>query len=191
MQFKANLSLESDSLLLKPVSLDDLDSLRTIAFDEDLWLYTPTKVSDGNLQSYLESGINDWQANRRMMFSIYQKQDGKIMGSTSIGNFDFKNRRAEIGWTWLGNEFQGKGFNEECKYLLLSFCFDELSLHRVEFKTDVNNIKSRKALRKIGAVEEGVLRQHTLLNNGKWRDTIYYSILESEWTLLKELYHVS
>jgi len=100
---------------------------------------------------------------------------------SSFGNVSVLDSRVEIGWSWIGLDFQGTGVNSEYKRLLLSFAFDKLKFIRVEFKTDVLNVKARRALEKIGAVEEGVLRSHTQMHHNRRRDTIYYSILQEEW----------
>lgn len=88
----------------------------------------------------------------------------------------------ELGWTWLAPEYHGQGLNTRVKYLMLRHCFEELRAHRVEFKTDNANPRSCGALRKIGARRDGVLRSHTLMHGGRYRDTAYYSILEGEWS---------
>lgn len=181
-----NLRLESDNILLRAIKIEDYNDLSTLAFHDDLWRYTSMCVTKDNLLDYIKSGINDWNNQIRYMFAIYSKKEKKTIGSTSIAAIDVVNRRVEIGWTWLGKPYQGTGINKECKYLLLCYCFETVHLHRVEFKTDVNNSKSRKALLKIGATEEGILRSHMLLHHGKWRDTLYYSILDHEWEQIKK-----
>lgn len=186
MTFDKNLQLESENIVLSAIKIEDHDDLSTLAFHDDLWHYTATWVTQENLSDYIHSGINDWNNQTRYMFGIYSKKDKKTIGSTSIAAIDTRNRRVEIGWTWLGKPYQGMGINKECKYLLLRYCFETARLHRVEFKTDVNNIKARKALAKIGATEEGILRSHILLHRGEWRDTIYYSILDHEWEHIKK-----
>ena len=101
-------------------------------------------------------------------------------------NVSTKDRRVEIGWTWLAVGSQGRGINTRAKYLLLEHCFESLSAHRVEFKTDAANRRARGALRKIGATPEGTLRSHTLMHDGRYRDTVYYSILEDEWPQVRK-----
>ena len=108
-----------------------------------------------------------------------------MIGSTSFGNFSFKDRRVEIGWTWIAKEYQGSGVNNEIKYLMLKYAFETLNFERVEVKTDVLNVKARRALSRIGFKEEGVLRSHTVMTHGRRRDTLYYSILKSEWNEVK------
>ena len=104
-----------------------------------------------------------------------------MVGGTALGNASAKDRRIEIGWTWLAAAAQGRGLNTRAKYLLLEHCFESLSAHRVEFKTDAANRRARGALSKIGAIPEGALRSHTLMHDGRYRETVYYSILADEW----------
>src|SRR5690606_4403529 len=101
------------------------------------------------------------------------------------GSISLKDLRLEIGWTWIDRATQGSGLNKHCKYLLLSYAFENLGIQRIEFKTDSRNIQSRKAIEKIGGVYEGLLRNHTLLPDGYRRDTVYYSILKAEWEAVK------
>lgn len=103
------------------------------------------------------------------------------MGSTSFGNYSERDKRIEIGWTWLGKDYQGNGYNVQAKELLLNYCFEVLELERVEAKTDVLNKAARSSLLKSGFTEEGVLRSHTLMTNNRRRDTIYFSVLKSEY----------
>jgi RimJ/RimL family protein N-acetyltransferase len=114
---------------------------------------------------------------------VIDKQSGKLLGSTGFGNYFPRDQRIEIGWTWLGKAFQGKGINAQMKSLMLQYAFDALGMLRVEFKTDVLNLAARHALLRLGATEEGVLRSHTLMTQGRRRDTIYYSFLRGEWPI--------
>ena len=107
------------------------------------------------------------------------------MGSTSFGNISYRDSRIEIGWTWLGREFQGSGTNRQMKYLIFKHAFEVLGMQRVEIKTDVLNLPARYAVKKIGAVEEGILRSHTQMTHNRRRDTIFYSILRKEWDNVK------
>jgi len=119
-------------------------------------------------------------------FIIFDKQLNAYAGSTSFMNVSNKDRRLEIGATWIGNRFQKTGLNRNCKFLLMSYAFDELGFERVELKTDERNIKSRTAIEKIGGKFEGILRSHTLMSDGFRRNTVYYGILKSEWRELKQ-----
>jgi RimJ/RimL family protein N-acetyltransferase len=117
----------------------------------------------------------------RLPFTIIDKKSGAIAGSTSFGNISFRDKRLEIGWTWIAKDYQGKGINDQIKYLMMEYAFGTLGFERVEFKTDVLNTFSRRALLRIGATEEGILRNHMLMTHNRRRDTIYYSVLRSEW----------
>lgn len=121
----------------------------------------------------------------RLVLTVIDKEKDRLIGSTSLGNISERDKRIEIGWTWISKNYQGKGINSQPKYLLLKYCFEELNYERVEFKTDVLNIPARKALLRIGAIEEGILRSHTIMTNNRRRDTIFYSILKSEWNDVK------
>lgn len=178
--------LETNLILMRPISLDDYESFIEICSDKDLWIYFTSDLSNKDtLQKWIETGEQETKNKKRLAFSIIDKQTNLQAGSTSIGNISERDKRLEIGWTWLGREFQGKGINDQAKYLLLKYCFEELDCERVEFKTDVLNKSARNALKRIGAVEEGVLRSHTLMTHNRRRDTIYYSILRNEWKNIK------
>ena len=154
--------------------------------DADTWHWNVTKISDKeDLQSWAETAFSDRQLKRRYSFVMIDKATGWLAGSTSFGNISEADKRLEIGWTWIGKDFRGTGLNRQCKFLLLRYAFEELQYERVELKTDVLNVRSRQAMRKIGATEEGVLRSHTQMHDRRRRDTIYYSILKSEWSLIK------
>ncbi|WP_162427102.1 GNAT family N-acetyltransferase [Pontibacter pudoricolor] len=186
MNFEKDLHLESDRALLRPLQAHDLEQLQTIALDADTWRWNVTKITNTqDLQDWAQTAFTDRQLKRRYSFVILDKTTGRLAGSTSYGNISEADKRLEIGWTWIGKDFRGTGLNRHCKFLLLSYAFEVLQFERVELKTDVLNARSRQAMRKIGATEEGVLRSHTLMHDGRRRDTIYYSILKSEWPDIK------
>ena len=134
---------------------------------------------------YIEKALNDQQNKNRYSFSIFDKKSNAYAGSTSFMNISNIDNRLEIGATWLEKKFQKTGLNRNCKYLMLSFAFDNLYAERVEFKTDERNLTSRTAIEKIGGQFEGILRSHALMSDGFRRNTVYYSILKDEWLLLK------
>lgn len=173
-----NLILKNDYVLLRPLTRQDFSLLQELTADPNLWIYFTQDLSK-------PEEFEEWAAGhfsgQRMQFVVIDQFTGKITGSTAFGNFSPKDQRLEIGWTWIGKEFQGTGINGQMKKVMLDYCFETLKLKRVEFKTDVLNLPARKALVKIGAVEEGILRSHTQMTHGRRRDTIYYSILEGEW----------
>jgi RimJ/RimL family protein N-acetyltransferase len=173
-----NLKLESDQLLLRPLQLEDFTTLLELTQDASLWTYFTHDLST-------LAGLETWAAGHfsgdRLQFVVMDKQSGELLGSTGFGNYFPRDERIEIGWTWLGKAFQGTGINAQMKSLMLQYAFEELEMLRVEFKTDVLNLPARQALLRLGATEEGVLRSHTLMTQGRRRDTIYYSFLSGEW----------
>lgn len=186
MNFSENIVLENELTLLKPLSSGDEEGLSRIAFDTDIWKYTIVSVLNStDLKIYIDSALEERKKSMRYPLTIVDKQSGEIAGSTSYGNVSVKDKRIEIGWTWLGKKFRGTDLNRQCKFLLLQYAFEQLKFERVEFKTDFLNNRARKALEKIGAKEEGVLRSHMLLHDGRRRDSIFYSVLRNEWDGIK------
>ena len=185
--FTGDFMFENNKVILRPLIESDIDQYRDIVFDENIWTYFAIPVhNEEDLKNFIGSAITDRQNKTRITFTCIDKQSGKIAGSTSFGNFSFRDKRVEIGWTWLALQYQKKGINRSNKFLLMQYAFEELSMERVEFKTDFLNLKARKGLRGIGGIEEGTLRSHTLMQHGRRRDTIYYSVLKDEWPGVKE-----
>jgi N-acetyltransferase len=133
------------------------------------------------MRGYIETALREGQAGVSLPFAVIYLQSGRAIGSTRYGNINLPNRRVEIGWTWYGRELQRTPVNTECKLLLLTHAFERLAMIRVEFKTDALNNKSRNALLRIGAVQEGIFRKHLICNSGRIRDTVYFSIVDTEW----------
>jgi RimJ/RimL family protein N-acetyltransferase len=173
-----NLKLESGQLLLRPLQLEDFNTLLELTQDASLWTYFTHDLST-------LAGLETWAAGHfsgdRFQFVVIDKTTQQVLGSTGFGNYFPRDQRIEIGWTWLGKAFQGTGINSQMKSLMLQYAFEELGMIRVEFKTDVLNLPARQALLRLGATEEGVLRSHTLMTQDRRRDTIYYSFLRGEW----------
>ncbi len=185
--FDFDIVLENENVRLKPLTVTDRDQLSKFALDQDIWAYFALKMTDvRSVTNYIEDALLQRESRLRYTFLIEDPSTSTLLGSTAFGNFSKNDSRIEFGWSWLGKQFQGTGINSQVKFLLLSFAFDILNLERVEAKTDVLNIRARKALTKIGMVEEGILRSHTLMPDGRRRDTIYYSMLRNEWPLIAE-----
>jgi len=185
MNVPATLNLETERVQLRLLTAADF-ALLPVALDPDTWKFTVTRISDSSeFYEWMEKCLHDIALQTRFTFVITDKETGEPAGSTSFGNITAVDKRLEIGWTWLGKKYRGSGLNRHCKFLLLTYAFEELQFERVELKTDVLNVRSRKAMLKIGATEEGVLRSHTLMHDGRRRDTIYYSILRPEWPIIK------
>jgi RimJ/RimL family protein N-acetyltransferase len=180
--------LENEHVLLRPITPEDRDAQRDIAIDESIWRYFITLIrTDADFDAFFDAALADQQAGRRVVFHIIDKGSGQAAGSMSFGNLSPNDLRLEIGWSWLGIAFQGKGINRWAKFLMLEHAFERLAAERVEFKTDVLNQQARHALRNIGAREEGVLRSYNPMPDGRRRDAIYYSVLRREWPAVKEI----
>jgi RimJ/RimL family protein N-acetyltransferase len=181
INFKSEIRLEYKGIVLRPWSPEDDALLTKSATNPLIWKYTTGALAtEADVQKYVAQAIAERDSGKRYSLAVCPK-GGEIAGSSSFGNVSEKDRRVEIGWTWLAPEYHGTGLNTVMKYLMVKYCFEELHAHRVEFKTDNANPRSCGALRKIGARREGVLRSHTLMHDHRYRDTAYYSILEDEW----------
>ena len=182
----AELRLESDQALLRPVAFTDRAALAEIAFDADTWRYFVQRIdADVDLDGFIRQAVEDRAAKRRVVFVVIDKATGSVAGSMAYGNLAEADRRLEIGWSWLGRAYRGTGLNRWAKFLLLEHAFERLDCERVEFKTDVLNLQARKGLQNIGATEEGVLRSFNYMPDGRRRDAIYYSILRLEWPVVR------
>ena len=184
--FSSAVVLENERARLAPLSMEDFSRLEKIAYHPDLWKLGMNTIKDAaDLEAYMKIALSDRTRQLSYPFSIFDKQENAIAGSTRFGNISFANKRLEIGWTWLHPNFHGKGLNKACKFLLLQFAFEVLGFNRVEIKTDVLNLQSRKAIQKIGGKEEGIFRKHHVTSEGRIRDSIYFSIINDEWPELR------
>jgi RimJ/RimL family protein N-acetyltransferase len=174
--------LEGRVARLEPLRAEHLDALWRVADDPELWRWTASSVRRRDeMRAYIASALADAAAGVALPFVTVARASAEVAGSTRFGNFDAKNARIEIGWTFVGRAWQRTALNTEAKLLMLRHAFEELGLERVELKTDALNAVSRAAIARLGAVEEGVLRHHMLTDSGRWRDSVYYSVLRSEW----------
>ena len=179
-------TLESDRVKLEPMTRNHLDALAEAGKYEELWRWTNAKADSRDAMSaYMDVALAVVERGIAMPFVTIDKASSTVVGSTRFHGIDPVNRRVEIGWTWITPSFQRSYVNSEAKYLMLRHAFDVWDCVRVEIKTDVLNEKSRNAILRLGAVEEGILRRHTLTHSGRFRDTIYYSILDHEWPAVK------
>lgn len=175
-------TLEGRHVRLEPLSRQHKSQLAMVALDPELWRFTPTQIhSTDDLDAYIETALSWQKAGTAIPFATVDRSTGQAIGSTRFGNIDPQNRRVEIGWTWLGRDFQRRAFNTEAKLLMLTHAFERMDCIRVEFRTDVLNTKSRNAIARLGAEQEGILRHHMILPNGRLIDWVYYSILRDEW----------
>jgi RimJ/RimL family protein N-acetyltransferase len=181
-------TLEGRLVRLEPLSLDHTSALCEVGLDPDIWKFTLVMISnEEDMRRYVETALQAQAEGTAIPFATIEKGSGRVAGSTRFGSIDKNHKRVEIGWTWLGKEFQRTPLNTEAKYLMLKHAFETWGCNRVEFKTDVLNENSRNALRRIGAKEEGILRRHMINATGRARDSVYYSVLDSEWNDVKRL----
>ena len=174
--------LDGRHVRLEPLTLDHLAPLCEVAFDPELWRWTLAQVRDrADLERYLKTALAWREAGTALPFATCSRAEGRVVGSTRFANIDRESRRAEIGWTWIGRPWQRTAINTEAKLLMLGHAFEVEGCIRVELKTDVLNEKSRTAIRRLGAQEEGIFRHHGICESGRLRDTVYYSILREEW----------
>ncbi len=185
--FENEMIFENTRVLIRPIQRTDVEKLLHIATSErDLIKYSPSQIhTESLLEQYINNAINDRDNKIRYSFIIFDKLFKTFAGSTSFLNISNYDKRIEIGATWIGVQFQKTGLNRNCKYLMLSYVFEELEFERVEFKTDERNSASRQAIEKIGAKLEGILRSHTLMSDGLRRNTLYYGIIKAEWMEIK------
>jgi len=163
------------------------DGLCAIGLDPELWRWTINVCAKPEqLRAYLDTALEEQRQGRSLPFATMDVASGAVAGCTRFGNIDTHHRKAEIGWTWVGRPFQRSYVNTEAKLLMLTHAFETWGCVRVEFKTNVLNRRSRDAMLRIGCVEEGVLRQHMISDNGTRRDSVYYSILDREWPAVKQ-----
>ena len=178
--------LEGVHARLEPLAKAHLAELAQVGLDEELWRWIPTPVrTREEMAAYIESALNEEERGVSLPFAIVDKAAGRAIGSTRYGNIDRTNHRVEIGWTWIAREWQRTAINTEAKYLLLRHAFESLGCMRVELKTDSLNERSRAAILRIGAREEGVFRNHMVTASGRIRHTVYFSIIDSEWPAVK------
>lgn len=172
---------------LDPLAPQHADVLAEIGCVPELWEFTMTRIANrGDAQAYVTAALRTAAEGTALPFVTVLQADQRIIGSTRFGNYDRDALRVEIGWTWVAPPWQRSGANVEAKLLMMAYAFEQLGCNRVEFKTDVLNQKSRRALLGIGAREEGILREHCLVWSGRVRDTVYYSVLAGEWPAVRE-----
>lgn len=178
--------LEGKYVRLEPLQSEHFAALYEVAANESLWRWTVNKVeSEDDLRRYLETALDERRRGAALPFVTIDKASETIVGSTRFGNIDAKNRRAEIGWTWIHPKWQRAPINTEAKLLMLTHAFENWRCLRVELKTNVLNEKSRNAIERLGAKQEGIFRKHMINDDGSSRDTVYYSILDDEWAQAK------
>lgn len=179
--------LDGSYVVMAPLELHHIDALYTAGAYDDIWRFMPVKVNTiDDMRRLVVDAIRNKQAGSEYPFIVLDKSTGNIIGSTRFLEISPVHKALEIGWTWYTPNAQGTSINPECKLLLLEYAFETLGCIRVQLKTDLRNERSQRAIEKLGAKREGVLRKHRILWDGYIRDSVYYSILDSEWPDIKK-----
>lgn len=179
-------SLENDIVKLSLLDLSNYKHLIAIVKQDKLIQYSPSDIATPKtLKEYIAKAVDGYYHKTTIPFIIIDRRTNAYAGSSRFMNIDWDNKVLEIGATWIGKEFQGTGLNMNMKFLMLQYTFETLNFEKVEFRIDERNTRSRKAVEKIGATLEGVLRKNVYLLDGFKRDTCCYGILNEEWANLK------
>jgi RimJ/RimL family protein N-acetyltransferase len=179
--------LEGSRVRLYPLELSQAKELFECGKHKDIWTYLPNEVETlDDMIQLIKNSLNSRELGLEYPFVVFDKELNRIVGSTRFLNISVSNKNLEIGWTWYSPEVWRTRVNTECKYELLKYCFDEFKAVRVQFKADVRNDRSNKAIKRIGATHEGVLRQDRILHDGFIRNANIYSIINSEWNGVKD-----
>ncbi|EQA64021.1 GNAT family N-acetyltransferase [Leptospira alexanderi] len=181
-----SVSLIGNHVELLPLRMEHCDALIQAVLDGELWKLWFTSVpSPDQMKFWIETALQEQEQKQSLPFIVQRKADRKIIGSTRYMNIEKTDRRLEIGSTWYSKEFQKTFVNTECKLLLLEHAFENLNCIAVEFRTHRLNQNSRRAIERLGAVLDGILRNHRTMPNGTLRDTAVYSIISNEWPTIK------
>ncbi|MFJ8238201.1 GNAT family N-acetyltransferase [Bacillus tropicus] len=167
---------------------NDVETLFSIVEgNREIWAYLISKMdSVQEMQQYVQKAIQGYGKGAQIPFVVVDQQTNKIVGSTRLYNISVEDKTVELGQTWYHPSVQRTSINTECKYMLLQYAFEKLHMLRVQIKTDARNEKAQRAIERLGAVKEGVLRNERKLPNGYVRDAVVYSIISSEWPDVKE-----
>jgi RimJ/RimL family protein N-acetyltransferase len=172
---------------LEPLTLDHVPALCAVGLDSELWRWSTEPVwTPEGMRDYVTRALDAQAAGTAIPFAVVHRSEDVVVGSTRYAGIAVEHDRLEIGWTWYGLRWQRTAVNTESKLLLLRHAFDVLGAFRVELKTDALNARSRAAILRIGAVEEGTFRAHMLTADGRRRDSVYFSILRNEWPTIRE-----
>jgi len=183
--------LEGEAVRLEPMAIEHVEALSVVGLDPEIWRFTPHRVaSREQMEGYVRDALAARSTLSAMPFATVLKGGGAgstVVGSTRFLAIEAKNRRMEIGATWIGRQWQRTRVNTEAKLLMLRYAFETLGCIRVEFKTDSLNERSRRALLRIGATQEGVFRNHLITSDGRIRHSVYFAITAEEWPERKAL----
>jgi RimJ/RimL family protein N-acetyltransferase len=179
-------TLTGTAVRLEPLALSHLDGLCAVGLEPSLWTLSQSRIAScDDMRAYVEEALAEQRAGVALPFATVDQATGTVIGSTRFGSASHEHRRIEIGWTWIAPRWQRTAVNTEAKYLMLRHAFETMGARRVELKTSTLNTRSRQAMLRIGATEEGVLRQHMIRPDGSSRDSVYFSVIDIEWPAVK------
>lgn len=179
-----SINLIGPTISLEPLTQDAAQGLYQVGKNPLIWQWLPREElqSLADTKAWIEQAL---ASTDQLPLLILTKEPRRIIGSTRLIDINSQHRTLEIGYSWLSPEFWQTRINAESKFLLLQYVFEQLQFNRAQLKTDVNNLRSQRAIEKLGAVKEGVLRSHMVVREGRRRDSVYYSILKEEWPRIK------
>ncbi len=185
--WKTPVTLTGKVVRLEPLSEVHIPALALAGQDESIWKYMlySDLTSEESMAAWVRDMLKHQQAGTDLPFAVIHLATGRAAGATRYMEMRPPHRSLEIGGTWYASEFQRTAANTECKYLMLKYAFEEMNCIRVQFKADARNERSIHAIERLGAVREGVLRNHYILQDGTFRDSVYFSILDKEWPGVK------
>lgn len=185
-RFQHPLILKGRRVELRPVEEETLDELFDVGRDREIWRLTSVDYSDPAIfYPSFKTAMHDRECGKAYPFLVCLGDSGRVIGTTRLLEFQPHDKKVEIGVTWIASEFWGRGINAECKQLLLEYCFETLGVNRIQFRAKADNARSRRALEKIGAMFEGVMRKDKIEPNGNPRDTAFYGIVREDWPTVK------
>ncbi len=188
MDWFAKVAILGKSVALEPLSSIHHDDLAEAGADPSIWRWLPTAHhAPGSMVKFMQEAEKASSNNSAVVFATIDLKNHRAVGSTRYHHIVPEHRRLEIGVTWLGASFQRSHINTEAKLLQLWYAFEKLRCRRVELKADVENTKSRAAIARLGAKEEGVFRKHMLYADGRNRDNVYFSIIDDDWPIVRTL----
>jgi N-acetyltransferase len=183
----SEVEFDLESVKVVPLSVSHRDSLVQAASDGQLWeLWFTSVPCEKTIDSYINFALIEKQNGSSFPFVVIDKSSNKVIGSTRYCNADTKNNRLEIGYTWYSKSYQKSSVNTECKLALLEYAFEYINVIAVEFRTHWHNHSSKIAITRLGAKQDGVLRNHQQTSDGCYRDTVVFSIINNEWAVVKK-----
>lgn len=182
----APVTLEGRVVRLEPLGPHHLDALCAVGLEPSLWAFTTVRITTPEeMRDYMETGLAEQRGGTALPFATVERATGTVVGTTRFANAVHEHARVEIGWTWIAPRWQRTGVNTEAKLLMLRHAFEVLRVRRVELKTSALNLRSRAAILRIGATEEGTLRKHMINADGSARNSVYFSVIDDEWPIVR------